>query len=60
MRTIGPIFHNCTFLGEMTHVLFVLRECEAEMVTEMLVWCPGRCVCGECIYGWYTWFMCFV
>ena len=19
----------------------------------MLVWGPGRCGCGECVYGWY-------
>ena len=22
----------------------------------MLVWGPGRCGCGECVYQWYTWF----
>ena len=26
----------------------------------MLVWGPGKCGCGECVYGWYTWFRCFV
>ena len=35
----------------------------------MCVWCEGDgnagvrsggCGCGECIYGWYTWFRCFV
>ena len=20
---------------------------------------PGRYGCGECVYGWYTWFRCF-
>ena len=28
------------------------------MVTGMLVWGPGRCGCGECVYWWYTWFRC--
>ena len=45
------------------HVLLfvcVLRECEGARVTEMLVCVRGRCGCGECVYGWYTWTRCFV
>ena len=39
----------------------VLCECEGARVMAMLVWGPaGRCGCGECVYEWYTWFMCFV
>ena len=47
------------------HVLFFvvcvfaarLLGCEGEMQR----WCGvrGRCGWGECVYGWYTWFMCF-
>ena len=50
----------------MMHVLLfvlnvcMLRECEGARVTAMLVWDQGRCGFGECIYGWYTWFRCFV
>ena len=38
----------------------MLRECLGARVTAMLVWGTGRCSCGECVYGWYTWFRCFV
>ena len=34
--------------------------CESARVTAMLVWGPGRCGCGGCVYEWYTWFRCFV
>ena len=42
----------------MHALLFVLHVCAAR-VTAMLVWGPGRCGYGECVYGWYTWFWCF-
>ena len=40
--------------------VYMLRKCESARVTAMLVCGPGRCVFGECVYGWYTWFWCFV
>ena len=40
------------------HVCMV-RVCYGVRVTAMLVWGPG-CGCGGCVYGWYTWFRCFV
>ena len=51
-----------TVMHVMLFVLHVcvLRECEDAMVTEMMVYVRGRCGCGECVYGWYTWFRCFV
>ena len=31
------------------------------MTINKLVWGPGGGGgCGECVYGWYTWFRCFV
>ena len=38
----------------------VLRECEGARVMAMLMWGQERCGCGECVYGWYMWFRCFV
>ena len=38
----------------------MLRECEGARVTAMLVCGQGRCGCGECVYGMYTWFWRFV
>ena len=38
----------------------MLRECWGARVTAMLVWGPGMYGSGECVYGWYTWFRCFV
>ena len=41
-------------------IVCMLRECEAAMVTAILVWGGGecmRCGCGECREcWWYTWF----
>ena len=48
------VMHVVLFL---LHVC-MLRECDGARVTAMMVW--GRCGCGECVYGWYTWFRCFV
>ena len=47
-------------LSVMHVLLFVLhgcmlRECEGGSNAGL-----GRCGCGECVYGWYTWFRCFV
>ena len=45
------------------HVLlfvYVMRECEGARVTAMRVWGPGMWGCGECVYGWGTWFRWFV
>ena len=36
----------------------VLRECEGDGNGGVVS--GGRCGCGECVYGWYTWFRCFV
>ena len=51
-----------TVMHVLLFVLYVcmLRECEGARVTAMLVWGRRRCACGERVYGWYTWFRCFV
>ena len=49
MHVLLSVFHVC-----------MPRECEGARVTAMLVYGPGRCGCGECVYGWYTWFRCIV
>ena len=58
---VGAVF-AVTVMHALLFVLHVcmLRDCQGARVTAMLVWGPGRCGCGECIYGCYTWFMCFV
>ena len=28
----------------------------AARMTVLLLWVRGRCSCGVCVYGWYTWF----
>ena len=58
-----PYVVSAAVAATVMHVLlpvYVLRECEGARVTAMLVWARGRCGCGECVYGWYTWFRCFV
>ena len=48
------VMHALLFL---LHVC-LLRDCYCAWVTAVLVWGYGRCGCGECVYGWYTWFRC--
>ena len=43
-------------MGVMHVLLFVLHV----RVTTILVWVRRRCSGGECVYGWYTCFRCFV